>query len=594
MRDRVRELRPARSAGYEARFETPPGEQAQVDFARFEVEFADEPGVKRIVWLFSMVLGYSRLIWARFVLHQDLQSVLRCHIAAFEAIGGAPRTILYDRMKTAVIGEDADGLVIYNRALVDLARHYGFQPRACRPYRAKTKGKVERPFRYIREDFFLGGAFRNLDDLNDQLRHWLDTVANPRVHATTNRVVNEAFAEEKASLKALPTVPYRAVLRLERRASHEGMVSVGGNLYSVPDTTRRRIFEVHVLADEVRIFEDGALVATHAPLEGRGEKRLDPSHRKPVSSLPPQPARRAPDPDPRRRPCRSSLARLLRRRRPPSRRPGRRSMSAPSVIERVKTTLVALKMPRALEVLDVTLRGIERGEIGAVEAIDALLTEELTTRENRRVRMAVQMARLSAIKTLAGFDFAFQPSLDRNRILALAGLQFVDRAEALHLIGPPGTGKTHLSLALGVEAVKAGRSVYFSSLADIVATLVKAERDGALRERIRYYCRFALLIVDEIGYLPVTAGGGNLFFQLVNARYEKGAMILTSNRGFAEWGDIFGDSVVATALLDRLLHHAVVIQIEGSSYRLREHADLLPENRPLQAERPRQLPFRRP
>jgi DNA replication protein DnaC len=122
-------------------------------------------------------------------------------------------------------------------------------------------------------------------------------------------------------------------------------------------------------------------------------------------------------------------------------------MSAPSVIERVKTTLVALEMPRALEVLDVTLRGIERGEIDAVEAIDALLTEELTTRENRRVRMAVQMARLSAIKTLAGFDFAFQPSLDRNRILALAGLQFIERAEAVHLIGPPGTGKTHLSLS---------------------------------------------------------------------------------------------------------------------------------------------------
>jgi DNA replication protein DnaC len=252
-------------------------------------------------------------------------------------------------------------------------------------------------------------------------------------------------------------------------------------------------------------------------------------------------------------------------------------MSAPSVIERVKTNLVSLKMPRALEIFDVTLRGLERGEISAVDAIDALLTEELTMRENRRIKMAVQMAKLSAIKTLAGFDFAFQPSLDKNRVLALAGLQFINRAEAVHLIGPPGTGKTHLSLALGVEAVKAGRSVYFSSLADIVASLAKAERDGTLRERIRYYCRFALLIVDEIGYLPVTPGGGNLFFQLVNARYEKGAMILTSNRGFAEWGEIFGDSVVATALLDRLLHHAVVIQIEGSSYRLREHADLVPE-----------------
>jgi DNA replication protein DnaC len=252
--------------------------------------------------------------------------------------------------------------------------------------------------------------------------------------------------------------------------------------------------------------------------------------------------------------------------------------SPAAIIDRVKRNLVGLRMPRALEILDVTLRGIERGETTALDVLDILLTEELTLRENRRVRMALQMARLSAIKTLAGFDFAFQPSLDRNRVMALAELQFIDRAEAVHLIGPPGTGKTHLSLALGVEAVKAGRSVYFASLADIIATLAKAEREGALREKIRYFCRFALLIVDEIGYLPVTSGGGNLFFQLVNARYEKGAMILTSNRGFAEWGEIFGDPVVATALLDRLLHHAVVFQIEGSSYRLREHADLLPEH----------------
>ena len=188
-------------------------------------------------------------------------------------------------MKTAVIGEDADGLVVYNRGLLDLARHYGFQPRACRPYRPKTKGKVERPFRYIREDFFLGGSFRNLDDLNAQLRHWLDTVANPRVHATTQRVVNEAFAEEKPALKALPVTPYRTVLKLERRVSHEGMVSVGGNLYSVPDTTRRRILNVHVFADEICIFENDVLIATHVPLEGRDQKRLDPEHRKVLSPL---------------------------------------------------------------------------------------------------------------------------------------------------------------------------------------------------------------------------------------------------------------------------------------------------------------------
>ncbi len=252
--------------------------------------------------------------------------------------------------------------------------------------------------------------------------------------------------------------------------------------------------------------------------------------------------------------------------------------SGPATLDRIRRYLIGLKMPRALEALEHILRRIERGEISALEAIDALLGEELTLREGRRVKAALKMGRLLTVKTLAGFDFSFQPSLDRDRIMALAELDFVDRHEVLHFLGQPGCGKTHLALALGVEAVKTGRSVYFSTLADIVSSLAKAEREGSLRERLRFLCRPQLLIVDEIGYLPVIPGGGNLFFQLVNARYERGAMILTSNRGFSEWGDVFGGTVVATALLDRLLHHAVVVQIEGASYRLRRHAELMPEN----------------
>jgi transposase len=278
--DYLRDVRPAADPRFELRFETPPGEQAQVDFARFQVVFTGEPTTPRVVWLFSLVLGCSRLIWARFVVHQDLATVLRCHAAAFEALGGVPREVLYDRMRTVVIGEPTPGGIVYNRALVDLARHYGFHPKACQPYRAKTKGKVERPFRYIREDFFLARSFRDLDDLNGQLRHWLDRVANPRVHATTRRVVNEAFAEEKPHLRPLPLAPFRSVLRLERRISRDGMVSVGGNFYSVPDATRRRVVEVHTLAEEVRIFEDGALLAAHPVLEGRHQRRVLPGHRK--------------------------------------------------------------------------------------------------------------------------------------------------------------------------------------------------------------------------------------------------------------------------------------------------------------------------
>ena len=249
-----------------------------------------------------------------------------------------------------------------------------------------------------------------------------------------------------------------------------------------------------------------------------------------------------------------------------------------STLDRIRHDLVGLKMPRALEALDLIMRRLEQGEIGALEAIDILLSEELTLRENSRIKTALRMGRSGTIKTLAGFDFSFQPSLDRDRILTLAQLNFIARGEVVHFLGPPGTGKSHLATALGVEAVKAGRGVYFCTLADLLASLARAEREGRLQERIRFFCRPALLIVDEIGYLPVVPGGGNLFFQLVNARYERGAMILTSNRGFAEWGEVFGDPVVATALLDRLLHHAVVIQIEGSSYRLRQHAELMPEH----------------
>jgi DNA replication protein DnaC len=235
-------------------------------------------------------------------------------------------------------------------------------------------------------------------------------------------------------------------------------------------------------------------------------------------------------------------------------------------------------MVRALEELDACVRRLEEGNISALEMLDELLGEEHSTRETRRIKAQLMTARLTRIKTLESFDFSFQPSLDRNRILALAELDFIERGEVVHLLGPPGTGKSHLAVALGVAAVKAGKSVYFATLAEIITTLSKAEREGKLAQRIGYLIRSALLIIDEVGYLPIQKGGANLFFQLINARYERGAIILTSNRGFGEWGEVFGDNVVAAALLDRLLHHAIVIEIAGSSYRLREHAKLVPEN----------------
>ena len=278
--DYLRSVRPELPRVFERRFETEPGEQAQVDFAEFSVEFTDEPGMTRKVWLFSFVLGHSRWLWGRFCANQKLETVLRCHVAAFDACGGATGEVLYDRMKTAVLGEDADGTVVYNSSLVAMLDHYGSAPKACKAYRAKTKGKVERPFRHIRQDVFPGRTFRNMGDLNAQFDQWRAEIANPRVHATTNKVVNEAFAQEQTFLIPLPAHPYDAVLTVERRVSHEGMVSVGGNLYSVPDTARKRVLEVQSHPSEIRIFEEGTLIARHSVLEGRNQRRVDPSHRK--------------------------------------------------------------------------------------------------------------------------------------------------------------------------------------------------------------------------------------------------------------------------------------------------------------------------
>lgn len=280
LNDFLRAVRPAIARPFEVRFETPAGRQAQVDFAHFMVEFTDEPGTQHRVWLFAIVLGHSRYLWGQYVLHQDLGTVLRCHMLAFEHFGGTPHEILYDRMKTAVLGEATDDTgIVYNAKLIGLGAHYGFKPRACKAYRAKTKGKIERPFRYVRANFFLARSFANLEDLNRQLRVWLDTVANARLHGSTGRVVAEHFALERACLRALPAGRFDAVLRTERRVSHEGMVSVGGNLYSVPDGTSKRVLEVETTADCVRIHDGHLLVAVHALLHGRRQRSLLPGHR---------------------------------------------------------------------------------------------------------------------------------------------------------------------------------------------------------------------------------------------------------------------------------------------------------------------------
>jgi len=199
-----------------------------------------------------------------------------------------------------------------------------------------------------------------------------------------------------------------------------------------------------------------------------------------------------------------------------------------------------------------------------------LLAEELTIRESRRIKAALQMARLSVVKTLSGFDFSFQPSLSERLVRELASLRFVETATNVVLLGPPGVGKTHLASALALAGMEAGYSALFTTLSQLATALDAPTARGGRYGRLQRYIRPHMLIVDEVGYTRLSAEQAHQLFELVTARYERGAMVITSNLSFAEWGGLLGDDVLATALLDRLLHHAEIISINGRSYRMRE------------------------
>jgi DNA replication protein DnaC len=260
--------------------------------------------------------------------------------------------------------------------------------------------------------------------------------------------------------------------------------------------------------------------------------------------------------------------------------------------DRIRLMLADLKMPGALEALDQVLTGVDGGGVTASEAIEQLLGAQITLRNNRRLQAAMRSSRLPVVKTLEDFDFSFQPSIKREQIDSLHELRFLERKENVIFLGPPGVGKTHLAISLAIAAAQAGRRVYYGTLVDLITSLEEAKAAGRLGHRLKTLTYPSLLVVDEIGYLPISPAGAMLFFQLINRRYEHASTVLTSNKGFEDWGGVLGDEVMAAALIDRLVHHCHIVNIRGNSYRMRNHNELSKALRTF-AEEPSSSPRKR-
>ena len=361
--------------------------------------------------------------------------------------------------------------------------------------------------------------------------------------------------------------PYHYDTIRRRIVAADALVSIAAGRYSVPVRYVGQTVDVRETATHYVIVAGDSCIAQHAKA-GRHAVVMEPAHYRGLLRAGTAPPSEAPQWDPAYQALGAVEVRdlgiydaLAADRRGP--------MSTP-LFDRLRSHCQRLRLHRLEAELPTLLEQAAKREVPYSDFLDELLSLEIRSKAEKHLTMRISMARFTFQKTLDAFDFKFQPSIDPKVIRELATGRYLESGDNVLLLGPPGVGKTHLAVALGLKACAHGVRVLFTTATGLIATLGKAHAEGRLDERLKILAQPQLLIIDEIGYIPIDRQGANLCFQLVSRRYERGAIILTSNQSLGAWGEVFGDPVIASAILDRLLHHSITVNIRGDSYRLKE------------------------
>ena len=530
---------------------------AQCDFGEARVIIGE---VERKAHYLVLDLPHSDGCFVKAYPAETTEAFLDGHVSAFASLGGVPQSILYDNTKLAVARILGDGRRQRTRAFTELQSHYLFEDRFGRPGKGNDKGKVEGMVGYVRRNFLVPvPSFQSFDALNAHLEERclarMDSVL--RGHDET---IGQRMERDLEALLPLLAVPYDACDKQASRVNSLSLVRYKTNDYSAPVAFGHRDVLVKGYVAEVVISCGAEVIARHPRSYERDDFVFDPIHYLPLleqktaalDQAAPLQGWQLPEEF-------ATLRRLL------ESRMGRRGKREFVPVLRLLENFSHQEVHHAVQ------DALRLGAISfdAVKHLLRLSELELIDRHQRMVQRRIRAARFPAVKSLDTFDFLAIPSVNKQLVMELARCEYIEHRENVIAVGNSGTGKTHVALGLGLAACQKGMSVGFTTAAALVHELMEARDDRRLLNLQRQLARLRLLIIDELGFVPLSTTGAELLFEVFSQRYERGSVLVTTNLPFDEWTDVFGSERLTGALLDRLTHHVHILEMNGDSYRLK-------------------------